>query len=127
MTMASKDLTLDLIEKLDLMKRNGVDYLVIAIDPGKNVDRADIFYELKDKDSPKNLLDAILGLLTNLYDKEDLIDVLLEYCETLDNAYGNEQQVDPDIAEVIKEATQKKPRKKKLPPPSNDTGTVPSI
>ena len=125
--MASKDLVLDLVNHLDLLKRNNTDYLLIAIDPGKNVDRADIFYELKDKDSPKNLLDAILGLLTNLYDKEDLIDVLLEYCETLDNAYGNEQQVDPDIAEIIKEATQKPPRKKKLPPPTNDTGTAPSI
>ena len=125
--MSSKDLTLDLVNYLDLLKKNGTDYLLVAIDPGKNVDRADIFYELKDKDSPKNLLDACLSLFANIYDKECLIDTLLEYCENLDNAYGNDQQIDPDITEIIKEATQKKPRKKKLPPPTNDTGQIPSI
>lgn len=125
--MASKDISLDLVNHLDLLKRNGTDYLLICIDPGKNVDRADIWYELKDKDSPKNLLEACLSLFTNIFKKEDLIDTLLQYCEELDNAYGIEQS--NDINEIIKEIAQqqKKPRKKKLPPPPNDTGTTPSI
>lgn len=116
--MASKDLTLDLIEKLDLMKKNKVDYLVVAMDPGKNVDRADIWYELANKDSPRNLLEACLNLFTNLYDKDTLIDVLLTYCEELDNAAGIEKET--DISDILKEiSTPPKSKKKKSPP--NDT------
>lgn len=98
------------------MKKNNVDYLVIALDPGKNLDQADVWYSLKGKGSPRSLIETCLSLFTNIYKKEDLIDVLLEYCEELDNAYGVEESVDPDIIDIIKEATQKKPRKKKNPP-----------
>lgn len=119
--MASKDLSLDLVEKLELMRKNGTDYLLIAIDPGKNVDRSDIWYELANKDSPENLLNSCLSLFTNIFDKDYLVNALLEFCEELDGAY--EEQ--PDINDIIKEITQKKPRKKKNPP--NDSGTTPSI
>ncbi len=100
--MASKDLTLDLVEKLDLLKQNGTDYLLVTLEPGKNADRADVWYELRDKDSPKNLLEACLSLFTNIYAKETLIDVLLTYCEELDNASGIDEDKLDEINEMLK-------------------------
>lgn len=100
--MASKDLALDLVEKLDMLKANGTDYLLITLEPGKNADRADVWYELKDKDSPKNLLEACLSLFTNVYQKETLIDVLLTYCEELDNAAGIDEEKLEEINEMLR-------------------------
>ena len=100
--MSSKDFTLDLVEKLDLLKQNGTDYLLITIEPGKNADRADVWYELKDKDSPQNLLEACLSLFTNIYPKDELIDILFTFCEELDNASGIDEDKLDEINEMLK-------------------------
>lgn len=105
--LASKDISLALVEHLDLLKANGTDYLLVTLEPGKNADRADVWYELKDKDSPKNLLEACLSLFTNIYEKEDLIDVLFTFCEELDNAAG----IDEETMDSINEMLRKKKRK----------------
>lgn len=99
--MASKDISLDLVQHLDMLKANGTDYLLVTLEPGKNADRADVWYELKDKDSPKNLLEACLSLFTNIYQKEDLIDVLFTYCEELDNATGVDEEKLKEINEMF--------------------------
>lgn len=87
--MSSKDISLGLVEHLDLLKAQGTDYLLITVEPGKHADRADIWYELKDKDSPANVVEACLSLFANIYEKEDLVNMLLEYCEILDD--GNNE------------------------------------
>jgi hypothetical protein len=116
--MSSKDLSLDLVEHLNLLKKNKTDYLLICLDPGKNEDRADVWFELADKDSPKNLLAACLSLFTNVFkDKEELIGNLLEYCEELDEAYEEEEN---DISELFPLKPQKKKNKKTPPNDDND-------
>lgn len=117
--MGSKDITLALVEHLNLLKKNKTDYLLIALDPGKNEDRADVWFELADKDSPKNLLSACLSLFTNIFkDKEELIGNLLEYCEELDGAYEEEEN---DISDLLP-LKPKKNKKKKLPPNDDNDG-----
>lgn len=119
--MASKDLSLDLVEYLNALKRNKTDYLLIALDPGKNEDRADVWFELADKDSPKNLLSACLSLFTNIFeDKEELIGNLLEYCEELDGAYEEKEN---DISDLLP-LKPKKNKNKKIPPNDNSGGTI---
>lgn len=90
--MSSKDISLDLVEHLNLLKQNNTDYLLVCLEPGKNADRADVWYELKDKDSPHNLLEACLSLFSEIYDEEELITCLFGFCEALGNAYGQENQ-----------------------------------
>lgn len=127
--MASKDISLGLVEHLDLLKQNGTDYLLVTVEPGKNADRADVWYELKDKDSPTNVVEACLSLFANIYEKEDLINMLLEYCESLDNNEGEESDLtDEEVAmlqqqemeEFVKEQIKAEKKKKKSPPPDNE-------
>lgn len=104
--MASKDISLALVEHLNMLKKNNTDYLLICLEPGKNADRADVWYELRDENSPANLLEATLSLFSNLYEKEDLIDILADYCSMLaDDELPLENQEEP------------KPRKKRKSPP----------
>lgn len=122
--MASKDISLSLVEHLDLLKAQGTDYLLITVEPGKNADRADVWYELKDKDSPANVVEACLSLFANIYEKEDLVNMLLEYCEFLDNDGEDPNQLtDEEIAflqqkemeeQMIKD--EKREKRKKSPP-----------
>ena len=114
--MSSKDLSLALVEHLNLLKQNKTDYLLICIEPGKNVDRADVWYELADKDSPKNLLEACLNLFLNVYDKDDLIDVLITFCQELDE--GNEQSFEKQLEQIQALLPPPKNKKKKTPPPN---------
>lgn len=107
--MSSKDISLSLVEHLDLLKQQGTDYLLIALEPGKNADRADVWYELKNKDSPTNLLQAVLSLFAEVYSPEDLIPILLDFCERLDNAYGNAEM---DEGEIILPHLKKKKQSK---------------
>jgi hypothetical protein len=73
-----------------MLKKNNTDYLLICLEPGKNTDRADVWYELRDEGSPANLVEATLSLFSNLYTKEDLIDILMNYCEALANGEAGE-------------------------------------
>lgn len=91
--MSSKDIQLDIVQNLDLLKQQGTDYLLITMEPGKNADRADVWHELKNEDSPGNLLHACLSLFAEIYDGEDLIPILLDYCEKLGDAYGEEKVI----------------------------------
>lgn len=109
--MSSKDIQLEIVKNLDLLKDQGTDYLLITLEPGKNSDRADVWYELNDPDSPYNLIEACLNLFTNLYKKDDLIDILLMFCEKLDEI---------EETEKIEELLPKKKKKKKSPPPDDD-------
>lgn len=113
--MSSKDLSLDLVEKLDLLKKNGNDYVLIVLEPGKNTDRADIWYELRDKNSAANATDACLNFLTSLYDKDSLIDLLISYCEEVG---------DMDESEYLGEEPMLQKKKKKKSPPNNDGDTL---
>ncbi len=123
-TVSSKDISLGLVEHLDLLKQNGTDYLLVTVEPGKNADRADVWYELKDKDSPANVVEACLSLFANIYEKEDLINMLLEYCEFLDNDGEDPNQLtDEEIAflqqKEMKEQMrrdEKREKKRKSPP-----------
>jgi len=83
--MGSRDIHLELVENLNLLKKNGTDYLLITIDPGKNVDQAEFWHELKSPNSPLVLLETILGILAHLYNKDDLINILIEFCQELEN------------------------------------------
>ncbi len=122
--MSSKDISLGLVEHLDLLKQNNTDYLLITVEPGKNADRADVWYELKDKDSPANVVEACLSLFANIYEKEDLINMLLEYCEFLDNDGEDPNQLtDEEIAflqqkemEEQMRRDEKREKRKKSPP-----------
>ena len=106
--MASKDLSLALVEHLEMLKKNNTDYLLICLEPGKNADRADVWYELRDKGSPANLMEATLSLFSNLYEKDVLIEILLDYC----NALAEGEMADENIEEQPP-----KPRKKRKSPP----------
>lgn len=110
--MSSKDISLDIVEKLELLRKNGTDYLLVTIEPGKNVDRADVWYELNDEASVGNLTQAVLSILVNLYSKEDLINLLFGFCEELDS--GEFDNIEPEPP-----PPQKK-KKKKEPPTSNE-------
>ncbi len=122
--MASKDLALDLVDKLDMLKKNGTDFLLICMEPGKNADRADIWYELRDPGSPANLLESCLSLFTALYDKDDLQDLLYDYCQHLDEL--NEEILPEYIKNPPELPTKKKSKNKKLPPndPQNSGETI---
>ena len=95
-----------------MLKQQGNDYLLIVLEPGKNADRADIWYELKDDGSPQNLADSILSLLSNLYDKEDLIGLLSGYCDVLIERDDEEEEDDTPSPPKLK--------KKKKSPPDDD-------
>lgn len=117
--MSSKDIQLDLIKNLELLRAQKTDYLVICLEPGKNADRADVWYELKDPNSPQNLLEACLNLFTNLYNKDDLIDLLLLFCQQLDD-----NQLDELGSEVALSPPKKKRKNppKQIPPDEFDEG-----
>ena len=93
------------------MKAQGTDYLLISLEPGKNADRADIWYELRDPGSPANLLESCLSLFTSLYNKEDLQDLLIEYCAHLDQL-----DHEPEFQEPVPPSAPTKKKNKKLPP-----------
>lgn len=105
--MSSKDISLALVEHLDMLKKNNTDYLLICLEPGKNTDRADVWYELRDKESPANLIEATLSLFTNLYSKDDLIEILMGYCDVLENG---------DVGENVEEQPAKPKKKRKSNP-----------
>ena len=128
--MSSKDISLSLVEHLDLLKAQGTDYLLVTVEPGKNADRADVWYELKDKDSPANVVEACLSLFANIYEKQDLINMLLEYCEMLDNdGKGENELTEEEIAwlqqqeleEQIKREDKQNKRKKSPPDDGKDS------
>jgi len=65
--MASMDDIYDLTQKLD---ENGIEYLLITVQKGKKTGKADVFYNLKDRESMK-----ILATGLSIFDKEiDKID-----------------------------------------------------
>ena len=115
--MSSKDLSLDLVDKLEMLKKNGVDFLLICMEPGKNVDRSDVWYELNNPDSPANLLESCLSLFTNLYDKDDLVDLLFEYCQHLE-----ELEEEPERPAFLNNPPPQKKKRKKNPPNSPNNG-----
>jgi hypothetical protein len=102
--MASKDLSLDLVEKLDLLKKNGTDYLLVTIEPGKNSDRADVWHELRSQSSAENLVKTCFNLFATMYEKDDLVDLFLMFCEELDENDG------PMIPSDLPPKTKKKKR-----------------
>ena len=60
--MASLDDIYDMIQKLE---DNNIDYLLITIQKGKKIGKADVFYKLEDKQSMK-----ILSVGLNKFGKE---------------------------------------------------------
>ena len=65
--MASMDDIYDLTQKLD---ESGIEYLLITVQKGKKTGKADVFYNLKDRESMK-----ILATGLSIFDKEiDKID-----------------------------------------------------
>ena len=114
--MASRDLELDLADKLELLGKNNIDYFLVTIDPGKNIDNANIWTQLKDEKSPENLLETILSFLANNYDPEALVGTLSAFCDEL---MDNEAENDPKIIALL-EAELKKAKKKRKPPQNGD-------
>lgn len=60
--MASMDDIYDLTQKLD---ESGIEYLLITVQKGKKIGKADVFYNLKDRESMK-----ILATGLSIFDKE---------------------------------------------------------
>lgn len=121
--MASKDISLGLVEHLELLKQNKSDYLLIVLEPGKNADRADVWYELRDKHSPANLIEACLNLFSNIYEKEELIETLLGFSEYL-NDISEEEYLENREANMPLPETKKKKKKKNPPNDNEETGDM---
>ena len=60
--MASMDDIYDLTQKLD---ESGIEYLLITVQKGKKTGKADVFYNLKDRESMKILASGL-----SVFDKE---------------------------------------------------------
>ena len=49
----------NIYDVLDLLKKDNIQFCVVALRSGKNKDKADMFYDIKDKDGANTMITAI--------------------------------------------------------------------
>lgn len=69
--MASLDDIYDMLQKLD---DNRIEYLLITVQKGKKMGKADVFYSLKDKNSMKVLIQGLNQFTNEINKIEDDMD-----------------------------------------------------
>ena len=69
--MASLDDIYDMLQKLD---DNRIEYLLITVQRGKKMGKADVFYSLKDKNSMKVLIQGLNQFTNEINKIEDDMD-----------------------------------------------------
>ena len=112
--MPSMDNSLDLVEKLDTLKKDNIDYFLMTIQAGKVSDSTTVWCNLKNENAPDTLLQSLLRFMEETYPPDVLTEVL---CDFLDFINDVEDEDENETSEAVRDALETaKPKKKRNKP-----------